>query len=192
MNVQSAIVEENREDAMQHYREYRTALKTHKEKHIQELAAVYWQLSRGRQVLDVYKAIMDAGLNADNDPKFAITYADQTQAFFAHRDRGGYFYTRTTTGREHIVMNFPRDSWQVRTQNWERRSAPVPIIPPAHLPPSGLSNFHILWEVEKWTPEPPTDPILLKHITGTLYAVMAQWDLTPAEQAVMRGAFRMN
>ena len=29
------------------------------------------------------------------------------------------------------------------------------------------------------------DPILLRHIAGHMYAVLAQWDLTPLERSVI-------
>lgn len=44
------------------------------------------------------------------------------------------------------------------------------------------------FEVEDWqrTPQPPgTDPALLKHVGGDLWAVLATWDLTPLEAAVL-------
>jgi hypothetical protein len=69
-----------------------------------------------------------------------------------------------------------------------RKVAMVPAIPPALRPSTGLSNFHILWEAEwKVRPLPPVDPALLKHVGGDLYAVLAVWDLTPLEQAVLAG-----
>jgi hypothetical protein len=44
----------------------------------------------------------------------------------------------------------------------------------------------VLWEADwKVHPVPPGDPALLKHIGGDLYAVVAVWDLTPLEQAVL-------
>lgn len=44
----------------------------------------------------------------------------------------------------------------------------------------------ILWEVDRWIPEPPRDPFLLKHIGAGLYAILAAWELTEIERAVMR------
>jgi hypothetical protein len=41
----------------------------------------------------------------------------------------------------------------------------------------------ILWEAE-WQ-HVPSDPLLLRHITGPLYAVLASWDLTELERAVL-------
>ena len=62
----------------------------------------------------------------------------------------------------------------------------VPSIPPKHRPNQRrLRNCHILWEVERWDPTPPVDPALIRHIRGDLWAVMAVWDLTELERAVL-------
>jgi hypothetical protein len=62
----------------------------------------------------------------------------------------------------------------------------VPSIPP-HLRPEGdLSEYQILWEA-KWELTAPADPILLQHIAGNMYSVLAQWDMTPLEQQVLEG-----
>jgi hypothetical protein len=37
---------------------------------------------------------------------------------------------------------------------------------------------------------PPEDPALLKHIGGDLYAVLAVWNLTELERAVLSGRGR--
>jgi len=42
-------------------------------------------------------------------------------------------------------------------------------------------------EVEKWKPLPPKDPILLKRLTPNLFGVLATWDLTNLERAIIRG-----
>jgi hypothetical protein len=65
--------------------------------------------------------------------------------------------------------------------------APVPVIPPKFLP-KNLRNCYILWEVESWEKaKPKRDPILLKKISGNLYAIMCGWHLTKLEELIMRG-----
>lgn len=44
-----------------------------------------------------------------------------------------------------------------------------------------------LLNVEKWKPVPPRDPILVKRLTPNLFGVLATWDLTKLERAVIRG-----
>lgn len=62
----------------------------------------------------------------------------------------------------------------------------VPSVPVWLRPEGHLSEYHILWEAE-WEVAPPVDPILLKYVSGPMYAVIAQWDLTPVERAVLEG-----
>ena len=51
-----------------------------------------------------------------------------------------------------------------------------------------ISRAHfLLWEAEWMTV--PSDPIL-RHFGRNLYAVMAQWDLTPVGQAILRARRR--
>ena len=65
----------------------------------------------------------------------------------------------------------------------------VPNVPPKFRPARSttLATYHVLWEVDEWkkTPRPPGDPALLKHLRGDLWIVLATWDLTPLEQAVL-------
>jgi hypothetical protein len=64
----------------------------------------------------------------------------------------------------------------------------VPIIPPRFTPQTGLHNYHVLWEVEKWdVVTPPKDPLLLKRVSPNVFGVLAAWDLTDVERAVLRG-----
>jgi len=62
-------------------------------------------------------------------------------------------------------------------------------MPPEHRPSHHPRNYLMLWEAE-WSVDqsvPPGDPALLSHIGGDLYEVLAEWDLTPLEQAVLAG-----
>jgi hypothetical protein len=66
----------------------------------------------------------------------------------------------------------------------------VPIIPAKIMNPlrsHKLENYHILWEVDAWKPIPPRDPMLLKRITPNMFCVLATWNLTELERAVIRG-----
>jgi hypothetical protein len=68
----------------------------------------------------------------------------------------------------------------------------VPIIPAHILPNGSLENYYILFEVleGQWAelPVPPVaaDPYLLKRINANAFVVLAEWDITPIEQAIMR------
>ncbi|MFI4852645.1 MAG: hypothetical protein ACIAZJ_26335 [Gimesia chilikensis] len=71
----------------------------------------------------------------------------------------------------------------IRQKHYGRSS---PVSPPALLPVGNLANYQILWEAEWETV--PVDPMLLKHLGKSLYVVLAQWDLTPLEQGILRDA----
>lgn len=73
---------------------------------------------------------------------------------------------------------------------WDKRElkAPVPIVQPKILLENvkrGLGGYYILWEVEEWKPVPPRDPILLKKLTANLFGIIATWELTLLERAVI-------
>ncbi len=60
----------------------------------------------------------------------------------------------------------------------------MPIIPVHLRPKRGLVNYHILWEAE-WTKTYPADPYLLRRFGGDAWLVVAGWELTDVERAVM-------
>lgn len=81
---------------------------------------------------------------------------------------------------------------------WHRRRffTDVPLVPPQARRACGgktkLRDHLVLWEVEGWrersrAPIPPIDPYLLEPLGGDLYAVVAEWELTPLERSVIAG-----
>jgi hypothetical protein len=63
--------------------------------------------------------------------------------------------------------------------------ASVPGVPPALRPADKgwPSKHYVLWETD-WD-DVPEDPALLKPLGALLYVVVATWDLTELEQAVL-------
>jgi len=112
------------------------------------------------------------------------------------RARPSMSHTITLHDGEHPEWKHWRDA-----DNWPHSNIPgtgyalVPIIPPAVRREAGVAasrdrEHHVLFEVEAWsdTPlraEPDRDPYLLRHLGGDLYVILAAWDLTPLERAVM-------
>lgn len=87
-------------------------------------------------------------------------------------------------GKHTVRVEVPSPTHQSRYY----ASTMVPPIPPRFRPRwPRLSQFHVLWEVEKWTQVAPKDPALLKWIGGDLWSVHAAWDLTELERAVLSG-----
>jgi hypothetical protein len=160
--------------------------------------AGYRQLAKGTPVISLRDAMagaMRAGaFTAQGLPSLAVTRADARWCHLRVSRRDMQFspepWPRGGRSEPSGVMQFDFTPPEGTTLpwSWEMRAI-VPIVPPALRPAGALSGYHVLWEVERWekVPRPPGDPALLKRIGGDLYAVVAVWDLTELERAVLAG-----
>lgn len=158
--------------------------------------ALYY-LSKGKQIIDVNASMKAAGLNDQRLPRLAICKAAMKKVFFEWSWGDGRFFERyrpkgEVWDGERNEFRLPLSAWGLsnRLNMSNPVSTVVPKVPAQFIPKNGLENYFILWEVEEWTPEPPKDPMLLKRIRGSknLFAVLAVWELTKLERAVLRGA----
>ena len=182
--------------------------KRRKDQIYRDFQAVYGHLRHGKKIIDVYESFKMAGLNKDGDPKLAICRADAKQCFCQkHSDGSALFSLDRKIGyyipprKTHNDVSLPPGTFQWHKKveadslnRWniknEKVKTPVPIIPAKILVAEVkvlLKNFHIIWEVEKWKPVPPRDPILVKRLTPNLFGVLATWNLTKLERAIIRG-----
>jgi hypothetical protein len=155
-----------------------------------EILRGYRVLARGQRLIKLTDAIQAGGFFPDGLPRIAIADA------LAERVFGGYEYR--------LVFHTRQDRWGAAPGSAmvregvvrvdvecpvgarpSRHETIVPLVPPRFRPVRGLTGYHVLFEVEEWKPVPPVDPALLKHIGGDLWAVLATWDLTPLERAVL-------
>lgn len=154
----------------------------------------------GKMVIRLADAVRNGGVDGRGLPKVAIARADDK--FVKVRSRGNRCdMTGTQTHNEYVDDYDKRGSWQGRKNQANPRAfdfnltgrfqdrceatAVVPTIPPQHRPTeSALERFYILFEAV-WDVKPPVDPALLSPLGGGLFAVVAVWDLTPVEQAVL-------
>lgn len=179
----------------QRVRVERTAL----EKEDEQLLKAYRALYRGQQILDLPKTIARGGLDERKLPKLAVVRADAEKCkiflesgrvYFAPGDPWSVPWSRArrstwVTFERGMVAELTDGNWR-RTNNFPASAlALVPSVPP-QLRPNDLSKYYILWEAE-WTAKAPVDPILLSRVNETMFAVVAQWDLTPLEQRVLEG-----
>jgi hypothetical protein len=174
----------------------------------QDQRKVYGHMTHGGKVVDVPESFKKIGLNADGDPKLAICRADAKVCWARKRDDGSIKFQaerlnyKVVKSNGDIVLPAKTFTWPIieAPANWnpnvmvkqikrQEIKAPVPIIPANLLGvvKHNLANYHILWEVETWEPIPPKDPILLRQLTPNLFAVLATWDLTELERAIIRG-----
>lgn len=194
MNVESAVMTIPWHQAYTQYEAYRKVVKEQPLKATRDDVSLYralWQIKRGQKVIDLNRAIGMAARDSQGRPKLAIAradwphvYCDGSNEFFQFSTRTSHSWGRKAAGEVRVPLSafvsqqVPRDPSQIRCR------AQVPLIPPSHRPDAALDNYHILFEAE-WGNVSP-DPMLLRYIDGPFYVVLATWDLTPLEQAVLR------
>jgi hypothetical protein len=184
---------EVKENAHAKWREYLQAAKETKDPLYFDLKRMYWQIKKGKILIDIAKIIKAGGVIKPGYPHLAICRAEGKKV------RCDYFTDGTVQFKDdlsswkdkdavvHIKTALPSITFNQAWRGSHSLEAPVPMIPPK-LRPKILGKEHfILWEVEAWEMLPPTDPYLLRRITKTVFAVLAQWDLTPLERAAMAG-----
>jgi len=209
MNVE--LLQIPKEKAEQEYQAYVQALRDKRFeslKYLQELKTVYAHMKHGRKIIDVFQAFKKAGVNQDGDPTLAICNAGKTKTVhFSKLENGaGRFSISSQRWRTYVddialpPQTYPDwlkenfiTSWNGRSETHtrvknEKLQAPLPLIPARLLPHGSLERYFVLWEVEKWKPEPPKDPMLLRRLSKHLFVVMATWNLTEIERAVIRGS----
>lgn len=168
------------------------------------IAAGYRAAARGLPLIKLSETIAAGGWFDNGLPRLAIARADATQARvnvtgwsngtceLVYRSADGEVsdwapVRAAHVGRHGVVVHLPVPAPPSPRPHWGRGQTVVPIVPPRFRPRRRrrLHNLHVLWEVEQWDPTPPVDPALLRHVRGDLWAVLAVWDLTPLERAVL-------
>jgi hypothetical protein len=164
----------------------------------------YKALAGGQQLLRLSGALAAGGTEAYEGqtwsdvavevelPKLAAVRADASSVWTKGVDRDGdviFHANQRDRNRKADLLRVDAAFEEDQTRTTQHRTwfrAMVPTIPPALRPPYKLSGYHLLWEAE-WSGVAPIDPALLKHLGGDLFVVLAVWDLSPLEQAVLAG-----
>lgn len=209
--MELATIKMDRNVARRAFLDYRRAVR---ERHNDEDAQImrgYRALAQGKQLIHLRDTIKAGGVDVKtyrggrggeivfHVPRLAACRADAKMC-----------YTNGITRRGEVVLTADRKLRELGHNNIKDRTnlpagtfgegtsdgwswapclkAIVPNVPPPLRPAHSLSGYTILWEAT-WSidPPPPGDPALLKHVGGELYAVVAVWDLTELEQAVLAG-----
>ncbi len=208
MDGVTTVSEMSQEEAKEQWKRYCELIKTHPSDHAKTLKKAYHALSKGHKIIDIYQAFKQAGKYENDKPKLAICRAHLERCVFERRSGGaGAFWDPDKNIRFGAAL--PSVALPATTFTaWEPEKWPptgwldgrktvvhtiTPIIPPEFYPKGQLHRYFILWEVEedggwKTIPEPPGDPMLLKRLSKNLFTVLAAWDMTELEKAVIRGA----
>lgn len=177
----------DRKEARERWREYRKHLHYSKPMD-EEIAAIHKAIAMGKLVIQAQESIRQAGLGADHRPKLALARADAQHVQWRPGDGVGRFWFNgewpRSRDRRHAEFQ-----WEGIRSGMPQGKAVVPIVPIHLRPKHALQNYWILWEAD-WQ-RAPVDPMLLRRVgRGDAWIVLAQWDLTPVERAVL--AQRLN
>lgn len=170
----------------------------------------YREMVKGARIINAVTALRGAGLDNEKKlPVLALARADWREVRMTFNSghlcfigtdnwlnwssaRNRYSEPRKVNHFDRLLFGYDlvNEKWRegLKLPDISRVKAQVPSVP-AHLRPSGdLGDYFILFEA-KWEKSAPPDPLLLRHIAGHMYSVLAQWDLTPIEKAVLEGRF---
>lgn len=164
---------------------YRSQLRRRADEEYEAAEAGYKALADGKALINLSDAIRSGGLGADGRPKLAVARADRKEVRVSLRLNQVEFRTGAGRGLGSLSYALPGASWLTPTGY-----ALIPMVPADVRPNVDLSKCVILWEVVQWADRsalarPDRDPYLLRQIAGDLYAVLAEWNLTELERAVM-------
>lgn len=208
--LDDATIKMDRDTARKHFLDYRRAVRERHNEEDRQIMRGYQAMSQGKQLIRLTEVIQAGGVHPDGMPKLAVAQSDTDWVYCQRTQEGRVeFLPRPWVDGRHRkgISRFPAGTlprWSCVTLGcdqsipyWKHRHpatgsglrAMVPVVPAGLRPKHSLSNYMTLFEVDRWeiAPRPPGDPALLKHVGGDLYAVLAVWDLTPLEQAVLAG-----
>lgn len=199
MDLQS--IEVSWKEARETLRQYGSILKTKRTEEDLAILKSTKAILAGKMVIRLADAMKNGGIDSRGLPRIAVSRADDR--FVKCWSRGNQCeMVGLQTKSEHVPdYHHKRGSWYMRINSAKPRGfrfsldgkfqdrceavACVPSIPPAHRPPpSAYDNYYVLFEAE-WDVSPPVDPALLAPLGGGLFAVVAVWNLTEVEQAVL-------
>lgn len=185
MDIAPVVIDKTK--ALDLYRDYQKHLHYSKPVDEEVRRAAHW-IGRGKLVISALDAIKAAGLNSSGYPKLAIGRADLKEVFFYGSTNGRARFASSLRALhqrpDRSCVDFPAGTFAFPKMIWEAMAL-LPAIPLHVKPQRGLANYHVLWEAE-WTPIPPRDPYLLRRIgRSDMWLVVAQWDLTEIERAVL-------
>jgi hypothetical protein len=164
------------------------------------ILAGYEAIAKHKSVISLSQTLLAGGEDKEHRPRLAIARADERQIEMTRWDSGRVDYKGLTrwsdddwaekswnTNRDFQFLHLLPEVDELGQRGWHRLEAiaVAPHIPP-HLRPDALHRYNLLWEAD-WQRKQPVDPALLRHLRGDLYVVVAAWDLSELERAVLDG-----
>lgn len=187
MELSTIVIPED--EARARLAEYETALREERTAQDEAIAMGYRAAARGLPIIRLSETVAAGGFFDDGLPRIAVVRATERECE-VHWSGTDLIYSDGVSRNQGALVGaytvrVPMGERPSGGRRWRGRTI-VPLIPPRHRPrPRRLKHCHILWEVESWDMIPPRDPALLRHIRGDLWAVLAVWDLSELERAVL-------
>lgn len=187
--MELSTIEMSKEEARTRLAEYETALRQERNSQDEAIAMGYRAAARGLPVIRLSETVAAGGYFDSGLPRIAVIRATEKECYVRWSGDSIVYNDGVSRNQGALVGR-----WTVRVpiaeppagRRWTGGRTIVPLIPPRYRPRwPRLKSCHLLWEVESWTPVPPHDPALIRHIRGDLWAVLAVWDLTELERAVL-------
>jgi hypothetical protein len=212
-----ATISVTEDEAKAALEQYRTAMRESAQKEVKDLTARarerrraiqlqdqaivkgYEMIAKHKTVIMLRQTLVQGGEDEHHRPRLAIARADERAVDMRRWSNGRVDYAGTNDWREKDYAEKPWNS--NRDFQFFELLPPVeelggrsnrieftgilPHIPPG-LRPDRLDQYFVLWEAD-WQRKMPIDPALLRHLRGDLYAVIATWDLSELERAVLDG-----
>ena len=177
------------EEAKKAYRENRRTFGAFSTREDDQVRAGYRAMSRGQQLISLSAAMRTAGVDDRGLPRLAVCRSDAKWVYSHGIQQDGsavFRMDRVSENRDERrrVKVAAGTFAPPRRQTWQTWAAMVPPVPAPLRPSRRLDGYFTIWDVD-WNLVPPEDPALLQHVGGDLYAVVAVWDLTPLERAVL-------
>lgn len=193
MNVNTILI--SPEEAYIKLDEYKSLTERQRTDEDRLLLSLYNRIKAGGRVLNLASAFKQTGLNELGQPRMAIARADWYTVNFVPRldfssswrvSGAGGFTDKARWNKNATQQNIalPARTFDDSLLTSNRLHSPVPHIPPSIRPEFALSNYHILFEVKEWEVY-PVDPFLLRRISGMLFVVEAEWELTELEAMLL-------
>jgi hypothetical protein len=177
MNVEKLVMDkEQARDLYRDYQKHRADMTVND----RAIAAIYKRIAAGKLVVRALASITAAGLNAEGLPKLAIMRADRPRVVCTPHTGQVHFRTPGWERAKDLNFRVPLPGMSNVTPNAE---AHVPLIPVHLRPRKAIHKYHVLWEAE-WR-RYPVDPYLLRRFGADAWLVVAAWELTAVERAVM-------
>ncbi|MEZ6097265.1 MAG: hypothetical protein R3C03_24080 [Pirellulaceae bacterium] len=200
MNVAELTVDQK--VAREKLRAYRSRRHKDAEQEYQAAEKLFEAAACGHRLIVADDVIRNSEFDQHGRPRLAIARADRKQVVLYRWKNKLRFDSRASFNpydkfHENLIHDFNNmPTFQTSSfGTYDRWFTTVPMVPADVRPQTGqLRHWHILWEVDAWHErpiiDPPRDPYLLEHVSGNVFAVIAEWDLTPLEREAMKLAIR--